>query len=264
LKENSLPIVLFSGALSTSRLVYSSMLQSIAAAGYLVISIDHPYDADIVEFPDGASVKGVDIETDADIELAIATRVQDITFVHRQLSNHSIAKTIAPGLNRGPGGSNLKTAALGHSLGGAAAAAAMLAIPSIRGGVNLDGSMLGPVLQVGLDRPFMLMGHENKTQETDPSWKAIWPALTGWKREFEVKGTAHYSYSDLPLVTETLGLQELLPEEVGQILGTVKGSRMMNITVSYVTAFLDHVLKGKSDDMLDDSNAFPEVILRDE
>jgi hypothetical protein len=47
-------------------------------------------------------------------------------------------------------------------------------------------------------------GHENKTQETDSSWKAVWSKLIRWKREFEIKKAAHYSFLGLPLVTEVL------------------------------------------------------------
>ncbi|KAF2622749.1 hypothetical protein BU25DRAFT_414999 [Macroventuria anomochaeta] len=262
--EEHPPLVLFSGALGTSRLIYSSMLQSVAAAGYSVVSIDHPYDADFVEFPEGTTVKGADIDSDADIELALATRVRDIAFVHRQLGNQSFVKAVLPDFDRGYGYSARKTAMVGHSLGGAAAAAAVLAISSIRGGVNLDGTMFGSVITSGLKRPFMLMGHENKTQETDPSWKATWTKLTGWKREFEVEGAAHYSFSDLPLVTEVLGLQENLPQEVGQVLGTIEGCRMLNLTVSYVTAFLDFVLKAKPDGNSNKIANFSEVTLRAE
>ena len=254
------PLVLFSGALGTSRFLYSSMLQSIAAAGYLVVSIDHPYDADVVEFPDGAMVKGVEISDDA-LEAALATRVDDIAYVHRQLGNQSAANTLIPGYGDECKKLRTKTAILGHSFGGAAAAAAMLRLPSIRGGVNLDGTMFGSVLSTGLTRPFLLMGHDNKTQDTDPSWKATWPNLTGWKKELEAKGAAHYSFSDLPLVTETLGLQEHLPEEVGQLLGNIEGSRMMNLTVSYVTSFLDFVLRNKTRGVLFHGADFPEVVV---
>jgi predicted dienelactone hydrolase len=235
------------------------MLQSIAAAGYLVLSIDHPYDADVVEFPNGTLVTEVDISTDAEVELAVTTRVKDMMFVHQQLSNSSAMAKILPGFLRGR--RTPKVAVVGHSLGGAAAAAAMVAMPSVRGGVNLDGTMFGSVLTTGFDRPFMLIGHENKTQETDPSWKAIWPKLTGWKRELEVKKAAHYSFSDLPIITSSLGLQSQLPAEVGQVLGTIEGRRMAGLTVTYVTAFLDKVLKDSSNGILDGkSKEYPEVV----
>lgn len=259
-KSPSLPLVIFSGALGTSRLLYTSMLQSIAAAGYLVVSLDHPYDADIVSFPDGHTIQGVDI-SDAELESALSTRVDDIAFLLHQLRNQSFSRHILPARCTLP--SLHQTAVIGHSFGGAAAATALLRYPSLAGGVNLDGSMFDPVITTGLSQPFMLLGHENKTQDTDPSWKAVWPKLKGWKREFEVKKTAHYSFSDLPLVAEVLGLQGRLPDEVKQVLGDIEGSRMMRITVGYIVAFLDQVLKGKAGAVERLAKEFPEVVLWD-
>lgn len=256
----SLPLVLFSGALSTSRLLYSSMLQSIAAAGYLVVSIDHPYDSDIVEFPDGTVITGVDMSSDADLETALSTRVGDLAFVRQQMSNATVAEMLFPGQIRRH--QTLKTATIGHSFGGAAAAAAMLQDDTIGAGLNYDGSMFGDVLTQGFDRAFMLMGHENKTQETDPSWKVVWGQLTGWKREFEVRKTAHYSFSDLPLITTVLGLQDQLPAEVGEVLGYLDGHYMTSIIVTYTTALLDMVFKSGSEGPLSGDNAeFPEVLV---
>jgi pimeloyl-ACP methyl ester carboxylesterase len=257
--SNLLPVVLFSGGLATSRLIYSSILQNIAAAGYLVISVDHPYDSDIVEFPNGTIVTGVDIESDADLDLALTTRAQDLLFVRQQMANVSITDMIFPGHLRGR--QSPKTAIFGHSFGGAAAAIAMLKDQNIIAGLNLDGSMLGEVLTTGLDRPFMLMGHENKTQETDPSWKVFWPQLTGWKKEFEVKNSAHYSFSDLPLITSVLELQDKLPAEVGQVLGNVEGRHMTKLIATYVTAFLNMAFgSGEDKDLSGDNPEFPEVV----
>jgi pimeloyl-ACP methyl ester carboxylesterase len=257
--SSPLPLVLFSGALSTSRLLYSNMLQSIAAAGYTVVSIDHPYDADAVEYPNGTLIRGVPIDTNADIELALATRVADIKFVYDHLTSTSnqAAPHLLPAFprRRAP-----KTAVIGHSLGGAAAAAALLAMPALHSGLNLDGSLFGRVLTTGLDRPFMLVGHANKTQATDPSWAAVWPLLRGWKREFEVTKAAHYSFSDLPAAVAALGLQDVLPVEVGDVLGRIEGGRMAGLTVRYVCAFLDRTLKGVQTGFLDGGSAeFPEV-----
>jgi predicted dienelactone hydrolase len=51
------PLVLFSSGLGESRLLYSVTAKSIAAQGYVVATIDHPYDAEVVEFPDGSVVR---------------------------------------------------------------------------------------------------------------------------------------------------------------------------------------------------------------
>ncbi|KAH8723462.1 PAF acetylhydrolase family protein [Phaeosphaeriaceae sp. PMI808] len=257
--SGSPPLVVFSGALGTSRLLYSNMLQNVAAAGYLVVSVDHPYDADIVEFPNGTVITGVDIESDADIERTLTARTEDMIFVREQMANETVKSMLFPGQLRGHAISN--AAYIGHSLGGATAALAMLHDPTVAAGLNIDGSMFGDVLTVGLDRPFMLIGHENKTQATDPTWKAIWPQLKGWKNEIEVRGAAHYGFSDLPLIAAVLGFQSMLPPEVGQVLGTVEGHHMANITAAFTTAFLDMVLKSGLEDMLLHGDAsFPEVV----
>jgi pimeloyl-ACP methyl ester carboxylesterase len=254
-----LPIVIFSGGLGTSRLIYSSMLQSIAANGYLVISLDHPYDTDIVEFPDGTITNGIDLSSDAKVELALKTRTEDHRFLIRRLTKTSLAERLFRGNVQGERIPHIAT--VGHSLGGAAAVNAMLHDKSISAAMNIDGSMFGDVLTSGFDRPFMLIGHENKTQETDPSWKTVWPLVRGWKKEIEVRGAAHYSFSDLPLLTAVLGLQDQLPEEVGQVLGTVEGHRMTKLTVKFVTSFLDMMFKSRVGNELDAGfKEFPEVV----
>ena len=106
----------------------------------------------------------------------------------------------------------------------------------------------------------MLMGHENKTQETDPSWKTLWPHLVGWKKELEVKNAAHYSFSDLPLVITALGLDGKLPAEVGELLGNIEGRRMTTLVTEYVATFLDMTLKkGKEGAFSKVGDQFPEV-----
>ncbi|KAI8937088.1 hypothetical protein NX059_006304 [Plenodomus lindquistii] len=247
------PLVIFSGALATSRLLYNSMLQSVAAAGYTILSIDHPYDADFVEFPNGSNITAIAIESSADIALALSTRVADIHFLYTQLSNKSSAAYI-PGLAKSP-----KPAIFGHSFGGAAASAAVNQLSYLRGTLNIDGSLFGPVLETGTNKPFMLLGHENKTQDTDPSWAGIWPNLSGWKAEYEVKGAAHYSFSDLPLVTAALGLQDVLPNEVGEVLGTVEGERMQGVSVEFTVGFLEKVLGGSERGLKKAERNFVEV-----
>lgn len=57
------------------------MAQALASKGYIVISVDHPFDADIVEFPEGSTVLAANITTDAQIEAALEVRSSDVSFV---------------------------------------------------------------------------------------------------------------------------------------------------------------------------------------
>lgn len=56
------PLIVFGPGLAESRLMYGAMARSLASHGYIVVSVDHPFEAPAVEFPDGTVVTGVDID----------------------------------------------------------------------------------------------------------------------------------------------------------------------------------------------------------
>ena len=263
------PIVLFSPAEATNRLFYGVIAQTIASSGYIVITIDAPYDVDIVEYPDGSTalinMTVANTAAIADIELAVSTRAQDASFVLDQLCNSSVISQLIPGSTHGL--DVRKVAMFGHSLGGAATAAAMLNDSRIAGGLAMDGSLYGPVVQKGLDKPFMFMAHTNHTRTNgsdagDPSnsWFDIWPNLRGWKLDVILANSAHYTFSDFPIVLETLGIVPNATVADNLHVTDLNGSRALEIVTTYVTAFLDMVLKCKHSPLLQDTvAAFPEV-----
>jgi hypothetical protein len=256
------PVVLFSPAEATTRLFYSVIAQTIASSGYIVVTIDAPYDVDIVEYPDGSvaliNATVAASATVADIDLAVSVRAQDASFVLDQLHNSSVTSQLIPGSSHGLNVS--KVAMFGHSLGGVASAAAMLNDSRIAGGLNMDGSMWGPVVQKGLDRPFMLMAHTYHTRANDSSWFDIWPNLRGWKLDIELANSLHYTFSDFPIVLQTLGIVPNATTANNLHLTDLNGSRALKIVTTYVTAFLDMVLKCKPSPLLQGPvAAFPEV-----
>ena len=62
--QPSRPLLLFSPGFGQSRLLYSAMARSLASEGYIVITVDHPYDATVVEFSDGSFVRAANISSD--------------------------------------------------------------------------------------------------------------------------------------------------------------------------------------------------------
>lgn len=252
------PVVLFSPGLGNSRLLYNAIAQSFASSGYIVVTIDHPYDSNVVEYPDGILVLAANISSEAQIELDVNTRAGDVSFVLDQLSLPSTVSQLLPWIKVG-----LRTdrvAIYGHSLGGATAAAAMLGDERIIGGANLDGTFFGSVIRLGLKRPFLVFGHEGKNQSTDPSWAAIWPKLHGFKLELMLHGAQHATFSDLPFLVKVLGLTQDLPAEVEALLGTLDGARALEIVSSYLVAFFDFALNGRTSGLLQGPTpAYPEV-----
>ncbi|ORX89071.1 hypothetical protein K493DRAFT_306063 [Basidiobolus meristosporus CBS 931.73] len=76
------PVVIFSPGMGASRCLYTATLLDIASRGYFVVAVDHPYDADVVQFPDGRLVKGIFRgPTPEQIEKAMIIRTQDVSFV---------------------------------------------------------------------------------------------------------------------------------------------------------------------------------------
>jgi pimeloyl-ACP methyl ester carboxylesterase len=253
-------LLLFSPGAKTSRLLYGAMAQSIASTGYIVVTIDHPYDADVVEFPDNSIIFASNItENRTTLAMAVDTRAHDATFVLSRLSDASVVSRLIPGAIQ-PLDIH-STVIFGHSLGGATALAAMELDPRIKGGINMDGSFHGPETTRGTDRAFAIFGNTAHNRSSDASWAETWPNLRGWKRVLQLRDSGHNTFTDIPLLAKAAGFTPFLPPVVLENIGSLDGSRALQIVSTYVTAFADFVLFGKSSEIWDGpSSSFPEVV----
>lgn len=260
---NNFPIAIFSPGLGNSRLLYGAMAQSLASHGYVVITIDHAYDANIVEYPDKSIALAVDISTTEQIEADVLVRQHDISFLIDQLQNCSIRNQLFHDIASMR--SLDRILMMGHSLGGATAAAAMLADQRIVAAVNLDGTMFGDVLNDGLSSPFMIMSHAGKNLSTDASWDQVWPKVSGTKVAITLNGTVHGSYSDLPLLANTLGFSAKGSAHIGELLGTMDGKTAIENVNAFVGQFFEFA-RGTSKDLLprDMTTKSPEARVLDE
>jgi pimeloyl-ACP methyl ester carboxylesterase len=157
----------------------------LASRGWVLVTVDHPHDTYVVEQPDGTLIFS-DGETPADVERGFAHRVLDVGVVLDHLPQ--LVPQLTP---RTPVGM------FGHSLGGAAAAEAMLLHPQLRAGVDLDGTPRGRVVQEGLEKPFGIMvsrEHDRPGME-DPNLAALISHLRG-PRPFEQLDVAHNGFTD--------------------------------------------------------------------
>ena len=149
----------------------------------------------------------------------------------------------------------------GHSLGGATAAAAMLEDQRIMAGVNLDGTLFGPVVNAGLDRPFLLVAAHGHGRDNDESWAKFWANLRGWRLNLQLTGSAHNSFTDLQaLVPQAAGVLNLPPDAVQQLIGTIDPDRSITNQRAYLTAFFNMHLRHRDGHLLDHpSPRFPEM-----
>ncbi len=262
----SLPVILFSSGYRVPRTVNTASVEELASRGYIVVSVDHTYEAAQVEFPGGRIERSKSGQTEADLRKAFAVRVPDMTFVLDQLArlnNGHNPDAEHRALPAGLGGSlDLgRVGMLGFSLGGATASQLAHDDRRIDAGVNLDGSHFGSVAQAGLAKPFLQMAFEGHTREVDPTWKSFWEKSTGWKRELRFTGAEHYSFSDFQAMFPQLaGKLENLP--VAQFIGTIDPRRSLSAQRAYITAFFDLHLKGRHTRLFDGpAKRYPEVKL---
>lgn len=262
-----IPVILFSPGLGASRKYYSTIAQSVAKSGYIVVTIDHPYDVDFVEFPDHRIATGYSLIAPASDDIAgkaLVVRVADVQFVLNELSRDSFATKHLPGLEHGL---DVKTVGMfGHSIGGATTAQAMLEDSRIIGGLNLDGELYGSVVLQGLDKPFVNFGssgppdkHDRYNTAFDATWGEIWPYLRNFKAELNLNGSQHNTFTDFPFLLKALNISHS-DEPLSDVLGTIDGMRDMEILRKYITAFFDFVLHGISSNLFStNSTIFPEV-----
>jgi hypothetical protein len=157
----------------------------------------------------------------------------------------------------------------GHSVGGAAAIAAMLADSRIRAGIDMDGATHAPIPDDGLSRPFLFLGKQSNytpgsggvvafgtrdwklRRGAVTTWERDWELLTGWKRWLVVAGAVHASFTDLALLADQIGI------DIGARL---TGARSLDITRAYVRAFFDQHLRDEPPTLMDQPSArYPEV-----
>jgi len=251
--NNDAPVLFFAPGYWAPRLIYSLILQWVASLGFNIFAIDFPYDAAIVEYPDGSYVEYANLTIPDDILRLLAPRVADISSVLNAVTNSTRCQELGiPTLN------TEQLGIFGHSLGGATAVGAMLEEPRFLAGCNIDGGLWGDEITMNNDRPFLLMTAENHPG-SDTSLGENWPYLTGRKWHLEVNGAAHNTLTDFPILSSLLGTN-LNDPAVKAFIGTIDSIRILKILREYVAGFFHEMLEGKHEELLDGPNMkFPEV-----
>lgn len=265
--HGALPVILYSPGGAASRAMNTMVIEELASRGYLVASIDHTFDAVAVEFPGGRVLTRSLPETPPNLAAVIDVRAQDARFVLDALGLLQLGvnpdaegRALPTGLH---GALDLERIGIfGSSLGGSTAMAVLLADARVKAGLSLDSQPYGPVIQAGLDKPFMMINAKAR-RELLPSLAGFWSRLRGWRLELRMSGAGHVSYSDyvytLPQSAAVLGLS---PEEAGEMVGQVDPLRAVTVQRAYPLAFFDRQLRGgRCNALLDGpSAALPEVV----
>ncbi|KAH8706186.1 Alpha/Beta hydrolase protein [Ilyonectria robusta] len=243
-KDAQYPLAVFSPGSGNSRLIYGNMARSLASRGYVIVTVDHPYDAAVVEFPDGSVIETANIPEEGDALIKLTKiRADDLSFVVSQLENTSRRSSLLKGL---PGKIDFDNIVVyGHSLGGSSAAVALLSDSRLRGGANLDGRFVEPALSKGPKQPFLLLGRPNHRAE-DATWATFWKNLRGPKTELALAGTVHGSFTDVPLIVTALGLPAEVKAQISSTIGTIDAQRLEKVLMKILSSFFTYTSEGKN------------------
>ena len=251
--QRGLPLLVLSPGFTNARSALTALAEDLASHGYVVAGIDHTYESFATAFPDGRVTTCLARQArrrgSGFWEKLVAGRAMDVSFVLGELTGAHPAW---------PGAGLIdphRIAMAGHSAGGAAAIAALLADSRILAGIDMDGSTHAQIPDRGLSRPFLFLGKQaNYTPGSEgavTTWERDWDLLTGWKRWLVVAGAVHASFTDLALLADQVGI------DTGAGL---TGARSLAITRAYVRAFFDQHLRGRPQTLLDQpSRRYPEV-----
>lgn len=261
LMDSELPILIFGHGLGGSRLIYTSQLEELASHGWIIVAVDHTYEAIGVEFPDGRYVPASVEYSEESVGLLLETRMADVKFVVDSLADSATLEKI-PGFEECS--TELKTDSVGifgHSFGGATAAQAMANYSDFACGANIDGSIFGSVKDSGFERPYVQIASWNHTRELDPTWAKLWENLDDFKREFLVREAMHESFEDVIIYRDLLGDKFPVPAERSDFFGHMAGDRVLQIETELINAFFGFCMKGQDEGRLDwlVENEFPEV-----
>ncbi|KAF2444357.1 hypothetical protein P171DRAFT_494657 [Karstenula rhodostoma CBS 690.94] len=267
--SSSWPVLLFSPALGEARFLYASLLRQISSNGFVVIAFDTAYDTNVFVLANGTVVQGnstLDSISREAATISAEARAQDASFILNH--THESITSLIPGckdtcLN------TTNVGMFGHSIGGAASAAAILADSRIIGGINYDGALLGPVIQKGLNhRPFLIFGTQNQSRlDTGPlttltNWTTVWPRIKeAPKWWLLLNNSRHYTFSDLPLIAQKLGVKPNETSLVAAQLTDADAVRSERALVTYTVAFFKSVFTGKVQKLMKGgSKKWPEVV----
>lgn len=244
-KPRQFPTVLYSTGRNTSRLLYSASAQHLASVGYEVVVMDHPYETDAVQFPDGSVIYGGLVPRDPNAVEALAAaldvRSKDASLVLDYLGVGRDSKGVV--------------GFVGDSFGGPAAADVMLKDARVGAGVNMDGMMFGPAVEEGVAGPFLTFGSPGHNGTSDETWEKFFNATRtnypgAWNKELSVKDSAHGLLIDFGLVADVADLRGDDKQIVGTLIGTITGARTMEILRAYFSDFFEFALKGKGEGLL--------------
>jgi dienelactone hydrolase len=219
------PVVVFSPGFGSWRNSSTALTEELVSHGFVVVTVDHPFDGAAVEFPGDAIVKAKPLALPdttkaftydawyAIVQPLLAVRVADIRFVIDELAALDARRN--PDAERYPLPPHLAGALdlhrigmFGQSLGGATVAEVMRTDKRIHAGISLDGPIPGAPGTARIEQPIMLIRSVDAAIErlTIASWRSTALDVCGWHASAALERSGHNDFTDLTIFAAQLAL----------------------------------------------------------
>jgi dienelactone hydrolase len=253
------PVILYSPGFGSWRNASTALTEELVSHGFVVVTIDHPYDAAAVEFPNHAIVKSRPPVVPGDTKALtysvwyamvtplLAVRIADARFVIDQLAELNAGRNPDVERRRLPehlaGALDLdRIGMFGHSLGGTTTAQVVRADTRIRAGLSLDGPIPAAKGTACSLQPMMLVRSADPVMEqfTVPSWRTATRTLCGWHLAVMLHGSGHNDFTDLTIFARQLGLGQR--QRATWSLGSIDAAKAVDAERTYVVNFFERWL----------------------
>lgn len=225
------PVVLFSPGYTVPHYLYTALLEDLSSRGYVVIALDHTYETEAVQFPNGTTVRRTLPESAHPLDpRAVTARIGDLSFVVARL--RSLTR-LAPLRAADPSTIGL----FGHSLGGLTAATVAAADQAVACAADLSGSIYGKAVRKPFHRPFLILDGQGH----DATLRGWWARLVGTRYWVTLETAKHLNFSDWSWLAPALRKSGLNPRVPN--LGAIDGFRAAALQRRYLAAFFDQCLK---------------------
>lgn len=131
----------------------------------------------------------------------------------------------------------------GHSLGGATATLTNQREPRAIGGMDFDGALPSNDLTQTLSKSFALIASAKNAGSPALQWDDFYAKLAGAKLQVAIARTAHYGFTDLPLLLTVCDLSVEGRVKIAEVVGTLDGRIFETALNGLVDGFLKLVFK---------------------
>jgi dienelactone hydrolase len=290
--QTQFPVIIYSHGFGCTYNNNTAQCEELASNGYVVVGINHTYDSNITQFPDGRIADGMPsmgtrlngkkfMEVEQLLNTDIEIWVGDVRFVLDQLEQ--LASDKESMFYQRLDQKNIGM--LGHSFGGATTIQMCYRDKRVKAGVALDGPMFGPDVTKNFKKPFLFLIAEDcfKRFQREPMDRNDWKrhGISSPEEEaisrFEwfiapqqiarsigmdaytviIKDANHIAFCDNS-VLKHVSIFSCLVGDLGT--GAINGFRMTEIVNTCLVNFFNKYLKYQPSELLDGKgNMYPEV-----